>query len=233
MTEKTIYEQVKYSYDAFCRISDKLESYGYYVSEPYEKDYGKIDRIMVSMEFEEFKRQYPDTYKKVLADFLKEYIQLQSQCEQYITSQEKFRNKLDVIKYVKDIDYLVDYLQGMVKPDDEVAETYLKSDKLLPIEKLLILHYLAVDSLRTCIFSSKAGKFFLSSLLDINPESIKKPLSKLVDYTANNELTPKQASSLYPLLERVKAFFDESELSKISAVIETRLTELQMKSGKV
>lgn len=233
MTEKTIYEQVKYSYKGFHSLFNQHILNIVYERPFYTPDYSHLDRIIVSMEFEEFKVQYPDTYKKYLGDFLTEYLQLQSETSQVVCSNENMRYIPSVSKFCKDIDYIVDYLEEMVTPEDNLPETYLKFEKFQPIEKLLIWHYLNLDSLKLYQYNLKAGVFFLSRLLDINPESIKKPLSKLNIYTASNELTPSQARSIYPTLEKVKAFFDESELSKLSTVIEARITELQMKSGKV
>ena len=121
----------------------------------------------------------------------------------------------------------------MIDPEiQEQPETPLKYEKLKPIEKTLIMYYLKIDCLTPYQMGLKPGNYFLSRLLDINPESIKKPLSKLPDYTTNNKLTESQARNLYPILEKVKQFFDESELFKISKVIEERIKQLRFISGK-
>lgn len=125
----------------------------------------------------------------------------------------------------------IQHIKELLKPETETQEPPQKFVKLKPIEKLLIIDYLKIDSLKRCQLGQKPGVFFLSRLLDINPESIKKPLLKLNDYTTI-ELTDSQAANIYPTLEKVKLFFDESELNEISKVIQIRINVLKRQLGK-
>lgn len=137
-------------------------------------------------------------------------------------------------KYCKSI------IDEISTPEIEVMEKPQKFETLKPIEKILIVYYL---NQQNKLFNNpinqlslNSGKYFLSRLLDINPDSIRNPVLKISEYTTMNithkEMTQQKALNLYPTLNTVKTFFDNSELFEISKVIETRINELKRKSGK-
>ncbi len=99
------------------------------------------------------------------------------------------------------------------------------------IEKLLILHYLEIDSLKRTILNSKPGINFISKFLEINPDSIKKPFAKIEDYTTN-PATRSRAEQLFPTLEKIYQFFIDSDLQRIADKIKPRISELRKIAGK-
>jgi len=189
------------------------------------------------IEFDQFIRenQDPAKYEKYLNTFLEKYVVLDSQFDKLLSWQINYVVISDITLKSRCIKQIIEHLKGLLNPENEIQATPQKFEKLLPIEKILIVYYLNQNNK---LFNNplnqlslKSGKYFLSRLLDINPDSIKNPVKNISDYTIN-KVTEKQAESFYKTLEKVKSFFDNSELNEISKVIETRINELKRISGK-
>jgi len=215
--------------------------------QPYTYDlYDQVDTydyLQLIWKLDCFKKDNPDNYEKYLNIFFIEFDEIWESFNDLITRVceplfstgimntfdihigNKANTGLNIISATKR------HIIELIIPETETQEQPQKFDKLKPIEKLLIINYLKIESLKRCQFGQKSGVFFLSRLLDINPESIKNPLNKLDDYTAN-ELTYPQAANIYPILEKVKLFFDNSELKGISKEIEIRINALKRQLGK-
>jgi hypothetical protein len=198
-------------------------------------DYGKETVVFdehtefqLCLEIDEFVKEYPDTNKKYLIPIQEKYRELFAELSGLFKN-EKIPNKIRNLYFV--VGYIDEHLTELLTPKNEIQEQPQKFEKLKPSEKILIIHYLEISSLKRYLFNSKSGTFFLSRLLDINPVSIKKPLFKLDDYTTN-KLTEGQARTIFPVLEKVKSFFDYSELNELSKVVETRMKELKIILGK-
>lgn len=181
-----------------------------------------------TIEFDQFKIEFPQTHKKYLQSFLDQYEAL----NQYYSEMAYYHRDL-IIGYLSScIKEIIFYLKGLLNPENEIQEKSQKFEKLGETEKILIFYYLnEKNKMFKYPLNSKSGKHFLSRLLDINPVSIKNPVLKISDYTTN-QVTERQALDLYPRLQKVKTFFDNSELFEISKVIETRINVLKQKAGK-
>ncbi len=118
-----------------------------------------------------------------------------------------------------------------IKDNLKIELETIKEFKFNIIEKLLIINYLNIDSLKNYQFQQNPGKVFLSNLFEINPESIIKAFNKIDDYTKNN-VSNKQAEQFIPTLRKVKQFFIDSELNKIASNVEIRINELLKFAGK-
>lgn len=198
------------------------------------RDSYRFERIEIAEEFEEFKKVYPKNYKVYLADVLVDYEMLRDDATTVLAEFEDRRNTLGAVKFCRDIEFLIDRLKDMITSDDESHESFPESEKFTPTEKLLIWHYLHPNSLMFGYqYQLKPGIYLLSNLLGIKPESIKRPLLKLDEYTVKKNLTASQARGFCPTLEKVKSFLDESGLPEISKKVQERITELESISGKI
>jgi hypothetical protein len=216
-----------------------------------KKQFNRIDLVFsldhnkITYEFDLLKRELPETYKEKLKPILSDYEWINHLHDNLYQPNNQNDEKREFNEYsiTNDNEYFIDhlsrclkhiiyYLKGMLNPETGIQEMPQKFEKLKPFEKILIFHYLNErNKLFKYPLNSKSGKYFLSRLLDINPDSIKNPVSNISDYTTN-KVTEKQAESLYKTLETVKSFFDNSELFEISKVIEPRINELRIKAGK-
>lgn len=211
---------------------DKLDSNGKY----YEDIWPPMMHII---EIDLFKKEFPDTFLLYLDFFHDWYSMLlsdmelmESEIELYNDFDKKQRLSNPVNVLVSWLDIIVTHIEKIIQPENEIEEPITKVEKIKPFEKILIFHYLnEKKELLKYPLNSKSGKYFLSRLLDINPESIKNPVANISDYTMN-KVTEKQAEPLFKTLEKVKSFFDNSDLTEISKVIETRINELKRISGK-
>lgn len=215
----------------------------------------KLDEYKFIFEIEQFIKENTVTCYRYLRLLFNEYRglrgELRSKVVKYLpTFYDEFddddEDLIDEIEledserqdFIDGIEYLSGTLDSIVEffielPDEpEIQQTPPKFEKLGNIEKILIIHYLKIESLNRYQYHLKPGVFFLSRLLDLNPESIKNPVLKISDYTTKNIDSASQARNLYPILEKVKSFFDNSELPEISKVIEIRINELKRISGK-
>jgi hypothetical protein len=185
-----------------------------------------------TIEFDQLKRDFPDTFRIYLKEILISYESLREfdlEGKQLLLAGNKEIVLLDCFTLCLDV--IIEHLKELLIPESEIQEQPQKFEKLKPGEKILIIHYLKIESLKPCQLGLKPGVFFLSRLLDINPDSIKNPISNLDDYTTN-PLTKGQAGAICRTLEKVKSFFDNSDLNEISKIIEIRINELKRILGK-
>lgn len=112
-------------------------------------------------------------------------------------------------------------------PSQEKQITEIRMES---IEKLLVLHYLETNISKQN-WNSKPMIYFLSNLLSINPNSVKKRPGKIEDYTINN-LTAGQIPQILPTLEKVHKFFIDSDLQFIAQKVEIRIKNLKQIAGK-
>lgn len=213
----------------------------------------KLDEYKFIFDIEQFIKENPVSSYRYLRVLFNEYrflrMELRSKVVKYLPTfydEDDSEDMIDEIEledsegqdFIDGIDYLSGTLDFIVEffydlPDEpEIQKQPQKFEKLGAIEKILIVHYLKIESLQRYQYHLKPGVFFLSRLLDINPESIKKPVLKISDYTINQIDSESQARNLFPTLEKVKSFFDNSDLNEISKEIETRIKELKRISGK-
>lgn len=200
-----------------------------FLCEKYGKNIAYPPRYTI--EFDQLKKDFPDVYKHYLNIFLVQYETLEYLFAKADISNTKVKI-LDIKALFICIDDIIKHLNRLLSPENEIQDQPQKFEKLKPIEKILIIHYLKIESLKRYQYHLKPGVFFLSRLLDINPESIKNPVLKLSDYTTTNIDSEYKARNLYPTLEKVKSFFENSDLNEISKVIEIRINELKVISGK-
>lgn len=213
----------------------------------FSDELGEDDPLKSLIELDQLKKEFPETYELYLESILDWYEGLASEIERDIdkctrSTEEEFEMECMLEEIYGQIRLIIPHLYEVLKLDpenelhtpldDNFHKTHVKFERLSPVEKLLIIHYLKIDSLRRLPYGFKPGVYFLSRLLDINPESIKKPSYKLENYTTEEKLTEPQARSLYPTLEKIKTFFDNSELYEISKVVEVRISKLKNISGK-
>jgi hypothetical protein len=210
-------------------------------------DIDDFDEFKITFEIDQFVKENPKTFEKYITKFLSQYLVLQKHLHRNIKSRVEIQelinnfdkypdfNNLESIHYYGlsgKIDKIVNHLNGLLNPEPEIQEPPQKVEKLKPFEKIIIFHYLnEKNKLFKYPLNSKSGKYFLSRLLDINPESIKNPVDNITDYTTN-KVTEKQAEPLFKTLEKVKSFFHNSDLYEISESIELRIKELKRISGK-
>ena len=213
-----------------------------------------LDEYKFIFEIEQFIKENPVSSYRYLRVFFNEYralhMELRRKVVKYLPTfyDEDIINedmideieledseRLDFIDEIEQLsgtlDLIVEFFDDL--PDEQgLPKQPQKFEKLGAIEKILIIHYLKIETLKRYQYHLKPGVFFLSRLLDINPESIKKPALKISDYTINQIDSESQARNLFPILEKVKSFFDNSDLNEISKEIETRIKELKRISGK-
>jgi hypothetical protein len=230
MMEESIYDTINnriiFFNETFAAISvNKL-----YHAKLHEK-YNQIDHLKITLEIDQFVKEYPEN-NIYLEEFLRKYEKLNKSIKNFLKSNEKPQNEPFNQMFKSDISKIIEHLKGLLNPESDIQEPPQKFEKLKPFEKILIFHYLnGENKLFKYPLNSKSGKYFLSRLLDINPDSIKNPVNNISDYTTN-KVTQKQAESFCKILEKVKLFFDKSDLNEISKVIETRINELKRISGK-
>ncbi|MBV5313197.1 MAG: hypothetical protein JZU47_07860 [Prolixibacteraceae bacterium] len=199
-----------------------------------------FDPLEYIIEFDQLKKEYGNDSVRYLNRFLALYESSESLLID--SDRSKLNEHTKPITEISDFVFnplsnclkqIIEHLNRLLNPEPEIQETPQKFEKLGAIEKILIVHYLKIESLKRYQYHLKPGIFFLSRLLDLNPDSIKKPVLKVLEYTTENIDSDSKARNLITTLKTVKSFFDSSELKEISKVIETRINELEIKSGKV
>ena len=229
---ESIYEKVNNRIDVFGEIVQDLVS-NPEIQESIYKKYGKdiLDHLKYISEIDQFKKEFHENNERYLKDFLDRYERIRMFLA-FPDKSFKDRKSMENHGLLVCINQIIEHIEGLINPELGIQEPPQKFEKLKPFEKILIFHYLnEKNKLFKYPLNSKSGKYFLSRLLDINPESIKNPVDNISDYTTN-QVTEKQAESFYKTLGKVKTFFDESELFEISKVIETRINVLKKKAGK-
>lgn len=196
-----------------------------------KKGHSYHDRLKFMSDIDCIKKEYPDSYKNYLSVFEERLSGLLVALNDSPKVPYNVDESRTVIGISNTLRGELEYLTKILTSESAPQEPPKKLERLKPIEKLLIIDYLKIDSLKRFQLGQKPGVYFLSRLLDINPESIKNPLQKLDDYTTD-KLTDSQAANIYPTLEKVKLFFDNSELKGISKEIEIRINALKIQLGK-
>lgn len=236
--EDTIYDQVNSRLVFFSETLAALKEDRIY-STGVIYDYEFVNRLKIISEIDQFVKEYPDTFKKYLQVFANQYFFLFNQVLEYLIPDSDTEKSRLHDRLVIDISFIIEHLNGLLNPEKEIQEQPeppQKFEPLQPIEKILILHYLKFTPLNNSLLSLRNKEFIFSRLFGINENSIKKPLSKIREYTEyiKPKINEDQAEQFYPVLEkRVKPFFDESNLFEISKVIETRINELKTIAGKL
>lgn len=235
--ENSIYDQIQKHLDDYAIINQELENT---VPEnanelidvrPYD-----LDSAKVLFEIDIFVRENPDIYKKHLISFQSKFENVRKRiCTYVLENEEAVHKKYDGNSHIalilaSHLRKIKNYLTELLNPETEIQEQPQKFEKLLPIEKILILHYLKFEG-SSLKYTLAEKEFTLSRLFDIKEGSIKNPLSKVRDYTEYH-VDPKPAEQYFPRLQKVKLFFDESKRYEISKVIETRINELKKIAGK-
>jgi hypothetical protein len=207
----------------------------------------KVDPIKMCLKIDKFVRKNPN--KKYSQELLIKYLSLQVSIKKYVSElipnyNYDERNLNDYPQAVFDlfaaVDYITEYLKGLLNPEDVIQEQPQKFEKLKPIEKILIIHYLKIDSLKpiNSQLHIKPGIHFISRLFDINTSSIKDAVLKIANYTTddNSGKLPKieanTANQYIPILKNVKSFFEDSDLKNISKEVGKRIEVLNEISGK-
>ena len=133
----------------------------------------KIDQFKICSEIDQFKIKYPDTHLKYLRQLLIEYTTLMFSKDEFIAEYLPEYGKEFIDPYGYDvlfttIDYIVDHLKDifkiedvrdMLNPETSIFETPQKFETLKPIEKILIIHYLKIESLKRYQYHLKPGVF--------------------------------------------------------------------------
>lgn len=234
---ESIYKKVNSHISMFFTQIHNMEKNGYSDEYGIDRHSGK-DPYLFTIEFDELKKEYPDTYPKYITKFYNTYKSLFGMFEALdLPKNNENEYEHPYINSLSNcLQHIIEHLQEMLKPENEVRKKLTKEERLIPIEKILIVYYLNQSKklFNNPIgqFNSKPGKYFLSKLFDINPDSIKNPAKKVSEYTTDIIETQQKALNLYPTLEKVKLFFDNSDLNDISKIIELRIKELRIKAGK-
>jgi len=95
-------------------------------------------------------------------------------------------------------------------------------------ERLIILQYLQ-DKIKIPGFSTsyKPWKLFISKFLDINYESLKKPLGKIEDSMKHEKPTESEATELIKSYEKITEMFQSVGLNDIKEIAEKRADNLR------
>ena len=233
---ESIYMQVKDRIREFQITIDK------YYNDDNEVQYvEQTNPLTYTFEFDQLKKEYPDPeiYRKYLIDVLERYEWLKSLFVEPDKSANQFK-RMNIDLLLNSINQIIKYLKGLINPETETQEQPQKFEKLKPIEKILIVHYLKIDSLKpiSSQLHISTGINFISRLFDINQSSIRDAVKKIANYTTDDntgklpKIEAKTANQYIPILKNVKSFFEKSDLISISEEVGKRIEVLNEISGK-